>query len=173
MTRLGSMFDWLEWDIDREMQRMTREFERFYRQAQEWSKQKPGPRIPLVWGYSLTQGPEGEPRLERFGNVPGLPAVEGAWEPSTSVQVDDKNHQVHITADLPGVEKKDLRVTVGDEGVVTLEAKGKERTYAKTVRAGMPLVPDSARARYNNGVLDLTIEQAKPAKPRGHEIRIE
>lgn len=92
----------------------------------------------------------------------------------------DKNYT--ITADLPGLEQKDIDLTV-DDGVLTLsgekqqenEEEGKtfhrvERSYGRfirTLRLPADADEDSVGATMKNGVLEVTINKTdKPEKSR-------
>lgn len=168
MFRRGSIFDDMEWEIEQTM----RDFDRFFRQARDWARTAPTGG-PLVYGWTVNVGPDGVPHVEHFGNVPTQQALEeGVREPFISTSVDEEKNLVHITAEMPGVDKRAIKVSA-TEDTVSLEAQGEQRKYARTIRLALPVVPDSAKARYNNGVLDLTLELAKPIKPKGREIRVE
>jgi len=77
--------------------------------------------------------------FEDFWNGPSLlqrlPRYDfgsrGFWTPQVDVTERDGNLVVH--ADLPGLQSEDVKVTV-DEGVLTISESGRTRT--KTTRAG-------------------------------------
>src|SRR5918999_4564489 len=62
---------------------------------------------PLVYGYSMTVGPDGKPRVKEFGNIkpsrrfgfgPGInrPEISGEMEPLTDLTTTDKEVKVVI-----------------------------------------------------------------------------
>ncbi len=104
-----------------------------------------------------------------------------ANEMRLDVQEDDKAYRV--SADLPGVKKEDIEITV-EGGQVTIQAETRreqsredrkqlhtERYYGKTYRSfTLPQEVDSAKceASYDNGVLSLVL----PKKNDGASRRI-
>ena len=65
-------------------------------------------------------------------------------------------------------EDIDLEVT-GDTLIIKVE--GKDRKYYKEISLPAEVDPDSAKASYNNGVLDIQLKKVKP-KGRGKKIKI-
>ena len=90
----------------------------------------------------------------------GHPAV-GDWE--------DRNGEIAITCDMPGVQKKDIELTV-DKHMVKVAAKTEDRDYSFSKEMQMELNPSKVRANFNNGVLDITIEKAEESQ--GKKIAI-
>lgn len=43
-----------------------------------------------------------------------------SWRPRVDVEYDDKNHQMIVLADLPGLEKKDVTIEV-DNGALVIK----------------------------------------------------
>ena len=110
----------------------------------------------------------------------------GLWAPPVDVRVSNGN--LVISAELPGLNKEDVKVEVHDDAVVIQgerkreweEERGgvrrSERVYGAFYRE-IPLPEgakaDQAKAQFNNGVLEVTIPipEAQQRKPR--EISIE
>ncbi|MDA4127124.1 MAG: Hsp20/alpha crystallin family protein [Thaumarchaeota archaeon] len=114
---------------------------------------------PIVYGYSVTIGPDGKPVVREFGNVrrsEGKPwkAVQDRREPLVDVVTSGK--EVRVIAEMPGVKKEDINVTVNEKSVV-ISVDKEDRGYHKEL--DLPGVVDSKRARsaYNNGILEVTI----------------
>lgn len=126
---------------------------------------------PLVYGFSLQVGPDGVPHVEHFGNVRPMSGGESLREPFTSSMIDDKNNELNITVEMPGIQKEDIEVNA-TENDVTIRAEG-ERKYYKSLKTSVPVDPDSAKAKYNNGVLEVTFKLKEPAKPKGKAVKIE
>jgi len=102
-----------------------------------------------------------------------------AVAPRMKVDVAEKNGAYLVTAEVPGVKKEDIHVSV-DGAQVTLEAEvrqereaGKdervlhvERAYGKATRSfSLPQEIDEARveAKYRDGVLELTLPKKAAA----------
>lgn len=81
------------------------------------------------------------------------------FDHETHIDVYEEAGEVHVVADLPGVEKSDIDVTC-DGQLVTIRADGERRSYDEQVRLPRPVDETSASATYNNGVLELTFEPA-------------
>lgn len=151
-------------------------FDEFERQFEEMNElmnrviQSTG-KEPLVYGFSLQVGPDGIPHIERFGNVTPMDAGAGVREPFTSSIVDEENNELRITAEMPGIQKEEIQVNA-TEDEVTINADG-ERKYSKKLKTACPVDPDSAKAKYNNGILEVTFKLKEPLKPKGKKITIE
>jgi len=107
-------------------------------------------------------------------------AVEGRVElPRMKVDVAEKNGAYLVTAEIPGVSKEDIQVTI-DGAQVTLAADVKrekevsqdervlhtERTFGKVTRSfTLPQEVDEAKAeaKYHDGVLELTLPKKQAA----------
>lgn len=107
-------------------------------------------------------------------------SFEGRGEaPRMKVDVAEKNGAYAITAELPGVKKDDIQVTI-DGAQVTLSAETKrerevqqdervlhtERSYGKVTRSfSLPQEVDEAKAeaRFRDGVLELVLPKKAAA----------
>lgn len=99
------------------------------------------------------------------------------WSPQ--IEVYEKDGKLHVSADLPGLGKDDVKCEVKDN-VLTIEGERRtersdekgawsERSYGHFFRSiPLPdgLKADSANARFENGVLDITFD-APPKKEQG------
>ena len=127
---------------------------------------------PQVYGFSVQVGPSGIPHVERFGNVLPVGKDQDIREPFASSLVNEKDNEFKITAEMPGIEKKDIEVNATETEVV-IKAEGSGRKYYKSIAAPSPVDPDSAKAKYNNGVLEVTLRLKESNKPKGKKIDIE
>jgi HSP20 family protein len=119
------------------------------------------------------------------GNWPGLRQGEvGEWLPA--VDITEREGKILVRADLPGMNKDDIKVELTD-GVLTIEGERKqeheeesqgfrrsERSYGRFYRS-IPLPEgaslDQARAQFNNGVLEVSVPV--PESQRRRSIPIE
>jgi HSP20 family protein len=137
---------------------------------------------PLVYGYSMHIGPDGIPHVEHFGNIrqDGLEQIAGfpgpkdqdVREPFASSIIDEKNKELCITVEMPGVRKEDIELNATENQLV-IKADSNGRKYFKTITNPSPVVPDSAGAKYNNGVLEITLKLKGSRKPEGKTVKIE
>jgi HSP20 family protein len=98
-----------------------------------------------------------------------------------TVDVVDREDEVVVRAELPGVEKKDLDVTMSDNTVTIKgsvkheekEEKGdyyrreiSEGSYARTVTLPAEVDGSKAKAHFKDGLLELTLPKLEKAKRR-------
>ncbi len=111
-------------------------------------------------------------------------AASIGWIPRVDVR--EENERFVVTADLPGVEGKDIEITA-DEGVLTIRGQrgsGKNAAgegYERVERASGTFLrrftlPESAdaeaiKATHVNGVLELSIPKRPQAQPRRIEVK--
>jgi len=136
---------------------------------------------PFVYGYSMSMGPDGKPIVQEFGNVkpsrkPGAfgmqqPALEPTDAREPLVDVINEAEQVRVLAELPGVEKSDIKTHISED-TLTIKVEAPARKYYKEVQLPSNVDPDSSKASYNNGVLEIAIRKTRP-RPRGREIKID
>ncbi|VVB85157.1 Small heat shock protein HSP16.5 [uncultured archaeon] len=127
---------------------------------------------PQVYGFSIQVGPEGIPHVERFGNVLPVGKDHDLREPFATSIINEKENEFNITAEMPGISKEDIEVNATENEVV-LTAEGSGRKYYKSIAAPSPVDPDSAKAKYNNGVLEVTLRLKEPPRSKGKKIDIE
>lgn len=132
---------------------------------------------PFVYGYSVTIGPDGKPKVREFGNVKpetrmGRPRIDikEKREPLTDVMT--TNGEVKVIIELPGVEKKDIKLH-GTENSLTISVDTPQRKYHKEVELPAIVDPAKAKSSYKNGVLEVTLQKRKEEKPKGEPINIE
>lgn len=129
-------------------------------------------REPQVYGFSIQAGPEGIPHVERFGNVVPVGKDHDVREPFTSSIINEKDNELNITAEMPGIGKDDIEVNATENEVV-IKAESGGRKYYKKVNIPAQVDPDSAKAKYNNGVLEVTLRLKEPPQTKGKKIDIE
>lgn len=136
---------------------------------------------PVVYGYSVTVGPDGKPVVQEFGNMkPGRRIRGGHMQPALEVSdvreplvdVLKQDDSVKVVAELPGVEKSDIRLACRDDEL-QIAVDTAQRKYRKTVKLPTQVDPDVSKAKYNNGVLEITLKALQPAKPQGKQIKID
>jgi HSP20 family protein len=135
---------------------------------------------PFVYGYSMTVGPDGKPRVREFGNIKpsrGLfgggmtgPKISGELEPLVDITTTDND--VKVAIEMPGINKNNIRINAYDQ---TLEVKSDDakRNYRKTVEVPPETDIETAKSTYNNGILEITFKKKEQKKPRGKEIKVE
>ena len=128
---------------------------------------------PFYYGYTMTIGPDGKPVVKEYGNVrPGLLPTSETREPFVDTLVDEKEKVLKLVAEMPGVEKKDVKVVVNDK-TVSIDAEHGEKKYHAKVPVPHKVDKDSAKASYKNGVLELKFSLLEPEKPAGKTVEVE
>lgn len=130
-------------------------------------------RKPLVMGFSMKIGPDGRPVMEEFGNVrpsDGRMTVSDAREPLVDVHKTDK--EVRITAELPGVEKKEINLK-NEKDRIVLKVENPERQFYKEIELPAEVAPKTAKAKFNNGILEVVFQRANIERKEKGEIKVE
>jgi HSP20 family protein len=135
---------------------------------------------PLVYGYSTTIGPDGKPRVREFGNIKpsrgffgGLagPQISGKIEPLVDVTTTDK--EVKVLAEMPGVDKQNIKINAYDRSVEITTITDPKRKYHRVVDLPPKADIETARSTYNNGILEITFSKREEMKPKGKEVKVE
>ena len=175
-------------DFDRMMREMEEEMAEIIRKMEEDMPEEMGREVrrpdgsirreygPFVYGYSVKIGPDGKPVVREFGNMrPGLTpdetpmSLQGKREPLIDVIEDDDS--VKVVAELPGVNKEDIRLHATSRGL-TINVENAEREYYKELEFDSEIDRSTAKSSYRNGVLEIRFKK-KDQKDSGTPIKIE
>ena len=128
---------------------------------------------PYYYGYTMTVGPDGKPVIKEYGNVkPGLLPTSNTREPLVDIIVDEKEKIVKLIAEMPGVEKSDVKIVVENK-LVDLSAEHNEKKYHVKVPLQHKVDENSAKASYKNGVLQIIFKLIEEEKPKGKTVEVE
>jgi len=127
---------------------------------------------PVFYGYTMTTGPDGKPVTQEYGNVqPDRLPTENKREPLIDTLVDEKEKTLKIVAEMPGVEKKDGNVVVGDDKVIHIDAERGEKNFHVKVPIKHKVDAESPKATYKNGILELVFK-LEDEKSKGKAIDV-
>jgi HSP20 family protein len=117
--------------------------------------------------------------FDTYFNDGGEDLATRTWTPPVDIQETDDSYR--IQAELPGMSKEDIQITL-ENNVLRLSGERKfekdvkkenyhriERTYGTFSRSfALPtqVSPDKVEAKFDNGVLTITVPKAEQAKPR-------
>jgi HSP20 family protein len=119
-----------------------------------------------------------------FGPPLGTATLERVWTPA--VDVYETRDELVVTAEVPGVQDKDVSVSITGDLLIlkgerghTQEVKPEshyraERWFGKfqrTLPLPVPVQTDKVKASYRDGVLTIRLPKAEAVKPR--EIKID
>ena len=128
---------------------------------------------PFVYGYSMKIGPDGKPEIREFGNIKKSlkgPQVKEEREPL--VDIVETNSEVRVVAELPGVEKSDIKLH-GTEDSLTISVNTPHSKYYKEVTLPTKVKVKEAKSSYKNGVLEVVFPKAEAQKePKGEPIDV-
>ena len=144
---------------------------------------------PIVYGYSMTIGPDGKPQVREFGNVRSLgdtgsnpkkigqnigKSSEISAEREPLVDVNTTDTEVKVVVEMPGIKKEDIKINTYDSQLEVTTSKAAQRKYYKNIELPEQAEIETAKSVYNNGVLEVTFNiKKKEAKPKGKEIKID
>ena len=168
-------YDMTVWDeFDNLFRKVTRPFMDI---DDIWDKLKSSANLqtfgPYYYGYTVTIGPDGKPIVKEYGNVrPGLLPTSETREPFVDVIIDDKEKVLKIVAEMPGVEKNDIKIEVVGR-TVNLDAEHGEKKYHAKVPIKHKVDEDSVKATYANGILEVKFKLKEEDKPKGKTVEVE
>jgi HSP20 family protein len=103
------------------------------------------------------------------------------------IDVSESDHEIQVTAELPGIDEKDVEVILADDmltirGEKKAEHEQKDRDYHLMERShgtfsrSLPLPfaadPSQVKAAFKNGVLTVTIQKPKEVLEKQHRIEV-
>ncbi len=127
------------------------------------------------------------PRIWSYHEPGESIAISETWrEPFADIF--DRGDRFVITVELPGVRKEDIKLRVTKDAVYIeaqirrekeLEEEGAIRIeryysgYRRVIRLPEEVIPEKAKARYNNGVLEIELPKKNPRKAEGEGVEIQ
>jgi HSP20 family protein len=110
----------------------------------------------------------------------------GEWSPLVDV-IEEKNSLI-VKAELPGIDKKDIKISIS-ENTLTIRGDKKEEkeakkedyyccerfvgSYSRTIALPVGIDKSKVKASYKNGVLEITLPKTEEIKPKEIEIEAE
>jgi HSP20 family protein len=115
----------------------------------------------------------------------GAPSVATLWQPAVDVR--ETGEEFFVRMDLPGLEPKDVKVSVFED-TLTVSGERQESTdskdekwhhveryhgaFERRFQLGKAVQGDKVSASYKNGVLEIRVPKAEQAKPREIQVQI-
>lgn len=100
-----------------------------------------------------------------------------------SVELSEGERDVKVIAELPGMDERDIEVTLRD-GVLTLRGEKKQESngasyserwhgqFSRSIQLNSDVDPDKVRASFDKGVLTVTLEKRPEAQSQVKRIAI-
>lgn len=110
---------------------------------------------------------------------------DSAWVPLIDIEEDEKS--IHLRAEIPGIDEKDLNVTLEDN-VLTISGEKKEErkeenkryvlaerrfgSFKRSIALPNEVKADSVKASFKNGVLTINFEKKEVSQPKRITINV-
>lgn len=120
--------------------------------------------------------------------LPGMAGERGRMFFAPDVDVKDEKDHLVVKADIPGIKKEDLTITVKDD-LLTLKGERKESqekkerdyfyserfegSFVRSVELPASVKADGVKATYKDGVLEVTLPKDENAKPKEIKVQIQ
>ncbi len=116
-----------------------------------------------------------------FGRMPAETLVP-------QMDVSETEREIHIAAELPGIDPKDVEVVLADDrltisGQMKTERDEKDRNYhvmertqgsfTRSLRLPFAANPSQVKAEFKNGVLNIRIQKPKEVLEKQHRIEVQ
>jgi len=105
------------------------------------------------------------------------------WSPL--VDIVDKKDNILVKAELPGIDKKDVKISIGENSLTIRGEKKEEKevkkedyyccerafgAYSRTIDLPVEVDKNKAKATFKNGILEITLPKKEEVKPKEIEI---
>jgi len=123
-------------------------------------------------------------RWSSFGSV-GFEPEEGLWTPT--VDVSETKDEIVLTAEVPGMKKEDIKLSVQDN-VLTLSGEKKQEkeekdtnfyrlernfgSFCRSFTLSTSVQTDKVKASFKDGILKVTLPKSEEVKPKEIPINI-
>ena len=129
----------------------------------------------FIYGYSINIDENGKAEINEFGNIKSSSEGEENLEISESreplVDIIEGKNAVTVVIELPGVEKSDIKVEIKESIIFVTTINSKN--YYKEIPLTGKIIANSARARYNNGILEIIINKDNKSDSENNIVVIE
>jgi HSP20 family protein len=142
---------------------------------------------PIIFGYSMTIGPDGKLYVREFRNAKSL-AKGIATETTASIQTREEveientygnlpltplnkkdslvditstDNEVKVILEILGVNKEDIKINAFDRAVEVIADNKHQRKYHKTIELPKDADIETVRSAYNNGILEMTFNKKR------------
>jgi HSP20 family protein len=118
---------------------------------------------PFIYGFSVTHRPGENPEIREFGNIPTFEQIETGDRRYLDtrkplIDILETEDKVHVIAEIPGIEKENILLNATDL-ILDIETIDGNPKYSERVELPVKVDPQSAKATYKNGVLEVTFKR--------------
>lgn len=121
----------------------------------------------------------------------GISVEYGGFAPRIDIHEDENS--LYFSAEMPGINKEDVKVKINEEGMLCISGEKKREESAATKQDGYSIIrsersygsfsrsfilPDNAdktsvKAKFENGILSISLNKIEPQKPNETHISID
>ncbi|MEA2054443.1 MAG: Hsp20/alpha crystallin family protein [Candidatus Thermoplasmatota archaeon] len=148
------MFD----DEDKKRKKTSDEFEKILREMEKIVGDAFKTTFEEVKGFSIRTYPDDKPYNI---NIP---------EDELPIDVMESNKSISVTIEIPGIKKEDIDLEI-TENTLEIHIEALRYTYHKKLELPSDVKPDTTKATYKNGVLDVEIQKRNIGK-KGHKVSV-
>ena len=154
------------------------------RASRELVKTEPTHRFPVSWDMDKWF----EDFFHRsFPSVMPRLAVE-EMEFSPAIDIYEEENDVVVKAELPGIEKEDIDISLTEDSITVAGEKKAEHkvekknfyryessygSFCRTMALPSDVQPDKVKAEFKNGVLQIRMPKTEEAKKKGIKVKID
>jgi HSP20 family protein len=118
---------------------------------------------PFIYGFSVTHRPGESLEIREFGNIPTFEQIENGDRRYLDtrkplIDILETEDKVHVIAEIPGIEKENILLNATDL-ILDIETIDGNPKYSERVEMPVKVDPQSAKATYKNGVLEVTFKR--------------
>jgi len=119
--------------------------------------------------------------------TPFISSMGSMIAPTFKVDISEDEKAIYLSADIPGVRKEDVKVTMEDDVITicaerTQEEEEKKKNYHRVERSwgslsrsftiGENVEAENVTANYDNGVLKIVVPKKEPEEKKSKEIAV-
>ena len=125
--------------------------------------------------------------FDSFFSMKPSTLFDADWVPS--VDVTEENGEIRVKAEMPGLEEKDINVTI-ENGILSISGEKKEEkkeedkernyilsersfgSFKRQIRLPDDVKSGDVKAKFRNGVLEITLPRDEKAQPKKIQIQV-
>lgn len=120
----------------------------------------------FIYGYSVTIGPDGKPRIRQLGNLSSKRVQKKTKYPEKRdllIDIIPNDKEIQVVMELPGVSEKEIKIKAS-QNHITVAADALKFNYYKRIQMPCLIDPKSLKTKYINGVLKINTNKAEEIK---------
>jgi HSP20 family protein len=154
------------------------------RESRELVKTEPTHRFPVSW--DMDKWFEDFFRRPFPSVMPRLVVEEMEFSPA--IDIYEEEHDVVVKAELPGMKKEDIDISLTEDSITVAGEKKAEHkvekknfyryessysSFCRTMALPSDVQPEKVKAEFKNGVLEIRMPKTEEAKKKGIKVKID